>query len=71
MFFTISKVAAGSPGPFERKIPSGFRSFIILYSIVDGTTVIFAFKFEKFLKIFFLTPKSKTTILYLYSLFLS
>jgi hypothetical protein len=31
-------VAAGSPGPFDKKIPSGFNLIISLASRLQGTT---------------------------------
>ena len=34
-----SPVAAGSPGPFERKMPSGSWARIVSASAVAGTTV--------------------------------
>ena len=49
---------------------SGFNSDILLKFVSAGTTVNFVFKLEKFLKIFFLQPKSKTTTWYLCSSFL-
>ena len=44
--FTILDVAAGSPGPFDKKIPSGFRATIVSKFVLIGTTVILVFKFE-------------------------
>ena len=61
VLLTNSDVAAGSPGPLDKKTPSGFNSDILLKFVSAGTIVNLVFKFEKFLKIFFLHPKSKTT----------
>ena len=49
-------VAAGSPGPFDKKIPSGFSFKISLLEVLAGTIFISQFKSEKHLKIFFLIP---------------
>ena len=49
--FTIFDVA-GSPGPFDKKIPSGFREFIVSKLVLIGTIVTLAFKLENFLKYF-------------------
>ena len=49
-------VAAGSPGPFDKKIPSGFNLIISSASRPHGTTVTSQLKLEKYLKIFFLIP---------------
>ena len=49
-------VAEGSPGPFDRKIPSGFNLIISLARRLQGTTITLQLKLEKYLKIFFLIP---------------
>ena len=49
-------VAAGSPGPFERKIPFGFKLIISEANVLHETTVTSQLKSEKYLKIFFFTP---------------
>ena len=49
-------VAAGSPGPLDKKIPFGF-SFRISFAIVlQETTVTLQLKSEKYLKMFFFIP---------------
>ena len=49
-------VAAGSPGPFDKKIPLGFNLRIATAFVLHETTVTLQLKSEKYLKIFFLTP---------------
>ena len=46
-------VAAGSPGPLERKIPFGFNLIISAANVLQETTVTLQLKSEKYLKIFF------------------
>ena len=38
MFIAYLPVAAGSPGPFDKKIPSGFSLIIFLACRLQGTT---------------------------------
>ena len=47
-------VAAGSPGPFDKKIPSGFSFKIFWHEVLAGTIFTSQCKSEKHLKIFFL-----------------
>ena len=54
--FAKLDVAAGSPGPFDKKIPSGLSSKIVSKELSAGTTVTLHSKLEKFLKMFFLIP---------------
>ena len=49
-------VAAGSPGPLDRKIPSGFNFIISAATVLQETTETLQLKSEKYLKIFFFTP---------------
>ena len=46
-------VAAGSPGPFDKKIPSGFSFKIFWLEVSAGTIITSQSKSEKHLKIFF------------------
>ena len=55
-------VAAGSPGPLDKKIPWGFMSLIASIFVSSDKIVTLAFIFTKLRRIFFLTPKSITTI---------
>ena len=54
IFIAYLPVAAGSPGPFDKKMPSGFNLTISLAPRLQGTTTVSQLKFEKYLKIFFL-----------------
>ncbi len=49
-------VAAGSPGPFDKNIPSGFSLSILNAFVLHETIVTLHLKSEKYLKIFFLIP---------------
>ena len=49
-------VAAGSPGPLDRKIPFGFSFRISAALVLQETIVTLQLKSEKYLKIFFLIP---------------
>ena len=49
-------VAAGSPGPFDKKIPFGLRAKIFLAVVLQETTLTLQLKSEKYRKIFFLIP---------------
>ena len=49
-------VAAGSPGPFDKKIPLGFNFKISFAVVLQETIVTLQLKSEKYLKIFFLIP---------------
>ena len=49
-------VAAGSPGPLDRKIPFGFNLIISEANFLHETTVTLQLKSEKYLKMFFFTP---------------
>ena len=49
-------VAAGSPGPLDIKIPSGFYSNMPFALVLHETTVTLQLRFEKHLRIFFLIP---------------
>ena len=49
-------VAAGSPGPLDRKIPFGFNLIISEANVLHETTVTLQLKSEKYLKMFFFTP---------------
>ena len=49
-------VAAGSPGPFDKNIPSGFSSKIFWPEVLAGTIFTLQFKSDRHLKIFFLIP---------------
>ena len=54
---------SGSPGPLDRKIPSGFNFKTSLKSVSAGTTIKSAPREASILKIFFLIPKSYATTL--------
>jgi len=49
-------VAAGSPGPFDKNMPCGFRAKIFSEVVLQETTVTLQLKSEKYLKIFFFIP---------------
>ena len=49
-------VAYGSPGPFERNIPSGFKFNIFSEIVSQGTIVILLNLEAKHLRILFFTP---------------
>ena len=49
-------VAAGSPGPLDRKIPFGFNLIISEANVLQETTVTLQLKSEKYLSIFFFIP---------------
>ena len=49
-------VALGSPGPFDKKTPSGFKLIMSLYDEVQGTNDIFLNLEDRHLNIFFFTP---------------
>ena len=49
-------VAAGSPGPLDRKIPFGFNLIISEANVLHETTVTLQLKSEKYLKMFFFYP---------------
>ena len=49
-------VASGSPGPLDKKTPSGFNLKIVSALVLQWTTVTLQLKSEKYLKIFFLIP---------------
>jgi hypothetical protein len=49
-------VAAGSPGPLDKKIPFGLSAKILLAGVLQETTVTLQLKSEKYLKIFFFIP---------------
>ena len=71
-FLHFDSVAAGSPGPLDKKIPSGSKFSIFSKLVSSGNTIISAFKFTRCLSIFRLTPKSMTTIFglkFLFSIF--
>ena len=55
-----------TPGPLDKKIPFGLRARILSDDVVQETTVTLQLKSEKYLKIFFLIPKSKATIFNLF-----
>ena len=40
MHSIASVTAAGSPGPFDKNTPSGFRDLIVLLDVEAGSTVI-------------------------------
>ena len=46
-------VAAGSPGPFDKNIPFGFKAKIFCALVLQETIVTLQLKSEKYLKIFF------------------
>jgi hypothetical protein len=52
---------AGSPGPFERKTPSGFAARICSAVDEDGITVTLHPSVVKYLRLLYLTPKSTAT----------
>ena len=56
MFIAYFPVAAGSPGPFDKNIPFGFRDNILSDEVLHDTTVTLQLKLEKYLKIFFFIP---------------
>ena len=49
-------VAAGSPGPLDKKIPSGFSFKIFSLEVLAGTIFISQSKSVRHLNIFFLIP---------------
>jgi len=49
-------VAAGSPGPLDKKIPFGFNLIISSAVVLQETIVTLQLKSEKYLKIFFFIP---------------
>ena len=49
-------VAAGSPGPLDKKIPLGFNFIISKALVLHETTVTLQLKSAKYLNIFFFTP---------------
>ena len=49
-------VAAGSPGPFDKKIPSGFKSRISSALVEAGITVTLHPTETRHLRILFLAP---------------
>ena len=49
-------VAAGSPGPFDKNIPSGPSSKIFWLEVLAGTIFTLQCKSDRHLKIFFLIP---------------
>ena len=49
-------VAAGSPGPLDKNIPSGFNSKISLALVLHETIVTLQLKSEKYLRMFFFIP---------------
>ena len=49
-------VAAGSPGPLDKKTPFGFNLIISFADVLQETTVTLQLKSEKYLKMFFFTP---------------
>ena len=53
MLIAYFPVAAGSPGPFDKKIPFGFKLSIFCAFVLQETTVTLQLKSEKYLKIFF------------------
>ena len=53
MFIAYFPVAAGSPGPFDKKTRSGFNLIISSALRLQGTTITWQLKLEKYLKIFF------------------
>ena len=46
-------VAAGSPGPLDKKMPFGFKPSIFSALVLQETTVTLQLKSEKYLKYFF------------------
>src|SRR5690606_30906460 len=68
IFFVVSTaqgIAAGSPGPFDKKYPSGFHLLNSSKLVSAGKTLTKQFRAARFLSIFFLIPKSSAAILYL------
>ena len=63
-------VAAGSPGPLDKKMPCGFNFNIFSALVLHGTTVTLQLKSEKYLKyIFFyhnLLPQHEKIFLYFF-----
>ena len=57
-FVTSLVIDAGSPGPFERKTPSGFIAKTSLAEVEAGTTVTRQPDCENSRRLFILTPKS-------------
>ena len=49
-------VAAGSPGPLDKKTPLGLREKIFSAGVLHETTVTLQLKSEKYLRIFFFIP---------------
>ena len=49
-------VAAGSPGPLDKKTPCGFNFKISEAFVLQDTTETLQLKSEKYLNIFFLIP---------------
>ena len=49
-------VAAGSPGPLDKKIPFGFNLRMSFALVLQETTVTLQLRSEKYLRIFFLIP---------------
>ena len=49
-------VAAGSPGPLDKNIPSSFNSKISLALVLHETIVTLQLKSEKYLRMFFFIP---------------
>jgi hypothetical protein len=49
-------VAAGSPGPFDKKMPLGFNFNISFAAVLQETTVTLQLRSEKYRRIFFLIP---------------
>jgi len=56
IFIAYLPVAAGSPGPLDKKIPLGFNFNISFALVLHETIVTLQLKSEKYLKIFFLIP---------------
>lgn len=49
-------VAAGSPGPLDKKIPFGFNLSMSFALVLHETTVTLQLRSEKYLRIFFFIP---------------
>ena len=49
-------MAAGSPGPLDKKTPLGLREKIFSAGVLHETTVTLQLKSEKYLRIFFFIP---------------
>ena len=60
-------VSAGSPGPFERNTPSGFKSRILSAGVVAGTTIGVRPTSCRCRKMLCLAPKSRTTTVAVFS----